>query len=53
MIGRLGEYLKKVMLMFDENVFRFVFKIKKVKRESSSCWVEASFILEFRQHCSL
>ena len=29
MIGRLGEYLKKVMLMFDENVFRFVFKIKK------------------------
>ena len=30
MIGSLGEYLKKVMLMFDENVFRFVFKIKKL-----------------------
>ena len=53
MIGSLGEYLKKVMLMFDENVFRFVFKIKKIKRNSSSCWVEASFILEVRQHCSL
>ena len=43
MIGSLGKYLKKVMLMFDENVFRFVFKIKKIKRSSSSCWVEASF----------
>ena len=30
MIRSLGEYLKKVMLMFDEKVFRFVFRIKKL-----------------------